>query len=85
MAHVYLELRHSQRRQNKQKKTRPCRFRRYRNNGYAVRGEQFDCVIFGDVLEHLFDPWAVIEKVKPYIKENGVILAVYQTLLTFQY
>ena len=47
--------------------------------------EQFDCVIFGDVLEHLFDPWAVIEKVKPYIKENGVILAVYQTLLTFQY
>ena len=37
--------------------------------------EQFDCVIFGDVLEHLFDPWAVIEKVKPYIKENGVILA----------
>ena len=24
--------------------------------------EQFDCVIFGDVLEHLFDPWAVIEK-----------------------
>ena len=37
--------------------------------------EQFDCVIFGDVLEHLFDPWAVIEKVKPYIKQNGVILA----------
>lgn len=37
--------------------------------------EQFDCVIFGDVLEHLFDPWAVIEKVKPYIKHNGVILA----------
>ncbi len=25
--------------------------------------------------EHLFDPWAVIEKVKPYIKQNGVILA----------
>ncbi|PFJ16957.1 hypothetical protein COD67_16025 [Bacillus cereus] len=29
--------------------------------------EQFDCVIFGDVLEHLFDPWTVIEKVKPYL------------------
>lgn len=37
--------------------------------------EQFDCILFGDVLEHLFDPWAVIEKVKPYIKQNGVILA----------
>ncbi|WP_242142337.1 MULTISPECIES: bifunctional 2-polyprenyl-6-hydroxyphenol methylase/3-demethylubiquinol 3-O-methyltransferase UbiG [unclassified Bacillus cereus group] len=37
--------------------------------------EQFDCIIFGDVLEHLFDPWAVIEKVKPYVKKGGVILA----------
>lgn len=37
--------------------------------------EQFDCIIFGDVLEHLFDPWAVLEKVKPYLKQGGVILA----------
>ncbi|WP_459500763.1 class I SAM-dependent methyltransferase [Bacillus sp. C1] len=37
--------------------------------------EQFDCIIFGDVLEHLFDPWAVLEKVKPYLKSDGVILA----------
>ncbi|MFD0769530.1 class I SAM-dependent methyltransferase [Bacillus sp. CGMCC 1.60114] len=36
--------------------------------------EQFDCIIFGDVLEHLFDPWAVLEKVKPYVKQGGVIL-----------
>ena len=43
--------------------------------GMPYEEEQFDCVIFGDVLEHLFDPWAVIEKVKPYIKQNGVILA----------
>ncbi|MEK5300435.1 class I SAM-dependent methyltransferase [Bacillus sp. FSL R10-2201] len=37
--------------------------------------EQFDCVIFGDVLDRLLDPWAVVEKVKPYIKKEGVILA----------
>jgi 2-polyprenyl-3-methyl-5-hydroxy-6-metoxy-1,4-benzoquinol methylase len=36
--------------------------------------EQFDCIIFGDVLEHLFDPWAVLQKVKPYIKPGGSIL-----------
>lgn len=36
--------------------------------------EQFDCIVFGDVLEHLFDPWAVLEKVKPYLKQGGVIL-----------
>ncbi len=32
--------------------------------------EQFDCVIFGDVLEHLFDPWAVIEKSKAIYKRK---------------
>nr|WP_188388551.1 class I SAM-dependent methyltransferase [Priestia taiwanensis] len=38
------------------------------------KAEQFDCIIFGDVLEHLFDPWAVVEKVRPYIKPGGMIL-----------
>lgn len=37
--------------------------------------EQLDCVIFGDVLDHLLDPWAVVEKVKPNIKKDGAILA----------
>jgi 2-polyprenyl-3-methyl-5-hydroxy-6-metoxy-1,4-benzoquinol methylase len=36
--------------------------------------EQFDCIIFGDVLEHLFDPWLVLKKVKPYVKKEGSIL-----------
>ncbi|MEG7381401.1 class I SAM-dependent methyltransferase [Bacillus subtilis] len=35
----------------------------------------FDQVIFGDVLEHLKDPWTVLENLKPYIKETGNILA----------
>ncbi|AOZ88904.1 SAM-dependent methyltransferase [Bacillus xiamenensis] len=39
------------------------------------RDEQFDCMIFGDVLEHLLDPWAALKKVKPFLKKEGVILA----------
>jgi len=35
----------------------------------------FDHIIFGDVLEHLKNPWAVLEKLKPYLKKNGTILA----------
>ncbi|WP_425484697.1 class I SAM-dependent methyltransferase [Kroppenstedtia pulmonis] len=35
----------------------------------------FDYIVFGDVLEHLKDPWAVLRKVKPFLKSNGVILA----------
>lgn len=33
--------------------------------------ESFDYIIFGDVLEHLYDPKAVLERMKPYLKENG--------------
>ncbi|MCI3986671.1 class I SAM-dependent methyltransferase [Bacillus vallismortis] len=35
----------------------------------------FDHIIFGDVLEHLKDPWAVLGNLKPYVKETGSILA----------
>ncbi|MCY9210182.1 class I SAM-dependent methyltransferase [Bacillus subtilis] len=35
----------------------------------------FDHIIFGDVLEHLIDPWAVLGNIKPYVKETGSILA----------
>lgn len=35
----------------------------------------FDHIIFGDVLEHLKDPWFVLEKVKPFLKKTGSILA----------
>lgn len=35
----------------------------------------FDHIIFGDVLEHLQDPWNVFKKIKAYLKESGSILA----------
>lgn len=34
----------------------------------------FDYIIFGDVLEHLRDPWRVLEKVRKYLKKDGRIL-----------
>jgi len=35
----------------------------------------FDCIIFADVLEHLYDPWFVLKKIKPLLKTGGVVLA----------
>lgn len=35
----------------------------------------FDYIIFGDVLEHLYDPQAVLEKMHAYLKEDGAVIA----------
>ncbi|WP_186370740.1 class I SAM-dependent methyltransferase [Shouchella miscanthi] len=37
--------------------------------------EQFDAIIFADVLEHTLDPWSVLAKVKPYLKKTSAIYA----------
>lgn len=34
----------------------------------------FDCIVFGDVLEHLYDPTAVLRKVSRVLAEDGIIL-----------
>ncbi|WP_432432786.1 class I SAM-dependent methyltransferase [Cohnella rhizoplanae] len=39
------------------------------------RAGQFDCIVFGDVLEHLADPRTVLRKIKPYLAARGTILA----------
>ena len=39
------------------------------------KAESFDVIIFGDVLEHLINPYDILEKLKPYLKGNGVIIA----------
>ncbi len=38
------------------------------------QGAIFDCIIFADILEHLLEPAAVLRKLKPYLKPNGVII-----------
>ncbi|MEW6415324.1 MAG: class I SAM-dependent methyltransferase [Pseudomonadota bacterium] len=35
----------------------------------------FDCVIFNDVLEHLVDPYSALQRTKELLRKNGVIVA----------
>lgn len=37
--------------------------------------EYFDCIIFADVLEHLYNPWDVMERLRTFLKYDGIILA----------
>lgn len=46
--------------------------------------ENFDYIIFGDVLEHLYNPQKVLENVKPYLK-TGKLLQVFLMLNAGQF
>ncbi len=35
----------------------------------------FDCVIFNDVLEHMYTPWEVVKMVNGLLKKNGIIVS----------
>jgi len=35
----------------------------------------FDCIIYGDVLEHFIDPWGVLKKHAKLLKPGGVVIA----------
>ncbi|NDG03927.1 MAG: methyltransferase domain-containing protein, partial [Alphaproteobacteria bacterium] len=35
----------------------------------------YDAIVFGDVLEHLKDPWAVLRALSDYLADDGVVLA----------
>lgn len=37
--------------------------------------EYFDCIILADVLEHLYNPWDVMERLISFLKYDGIILA----------
>lgn len=34
----------------------------------------FDCILYGDVLEHLLDPWGVLKKHREILRDDGVII-----------
>jgi SAM-dependent methyltransferase len=38
-------------------------------------GERFDAILFADVLEHLRDPAALLRRVRPLVREGGVVVA----------
>jgi O-antigen biosynthesis protein len=37
--------------------------------------ERFDAVLFADVLEHLRDPGALLRRVRPFLSDEGVVIA----------
>ncbi len=41
----------------------------------GIEDESVDCIIYGDVLEHLYDPTKVIDEQKRYLKKGGIILS----------
>jgi 2-polyprenyl-3-methyl-5-hydroxy-6-metoxy-1,4-benzoquinol methylase len=45
------------------------------NTHIAYEEEMFDYIIFGDVLEHLYQPQQVLQNMKKYLKPGGYILA----------
>jgi 2-polyprenyl-3-methyl-5-hydroxy-6-metoxy-1,4-benzoquinol methylase len=34
----------------------------------------FDCILYGDVLEHLVDPWKVLKSHREILKDDGIII-----------
>lgn len=35
---------------------------------------QFDCIVFADVLEHLKDPWSIVQTTHNLLREKGVVI-----------
>jgi 2-polyprenyl-3-methyl-5-hydroxy-6-metoxy-1,4-benzoquinol methylase len=36
---------------------------------------KFDCVIFGDILEQIIDPWYLMKRITNYLSVDGVVIA----------
>lgn len=51
------------------------------NLGYSENF--FDYIIFGDVLEHLYNPWKVLDNIKKYLKSDGVLIASIPNIMYF--
>ena len=41
----------------------------------CLDGEQFDCIFFNDVLEHLIDPYSILLKIKKNLSTTGCVFA----------
>jgi len=41
---------------------------------FSLPDNYFDVIICGDVLEHLVDPWQVLQKITKWLKPGGVII-----------
>jgi len=36
---------------------------------------EFDCLVFGDVLEHLANPWGLLKRLRPFLADDGIAVA----------
>ncbi len=43
--------------------------------GLSEEQPSIDCLVFGDVLEHLVDPWATLTRLSRLVREGGQVLA----------
>lgn len=48
-----------------------------------LNGQQFDCIIFNDVLEHLVNPENALKDCKQYLSAGGVVVASIPNILHF--
>ncbi len=39
-----------------------------------INNKKFDLIIFSDVLEHLYNPWNILEKVSSHLTRQGIVL-----------
>jgi len=39
------------------------------------RESSFDCILCADVIEHTKDPWAVLRKLRAFLREDGILIA----------
>lgn len=42
---------------------------------HALADGSVDCLVYGDVLEHLIDPWAVLRSQSAWLRPGGLVLA----------
>ncbi len=40
-----------------------------------INNFKYDCIIFGDILEHLVNPWTVLKEARNILRDNGYIVA----------
>lgn len=45
------------------------------DEAWSLPHEYFDCIIAGDVLEHLQNPWAAVVRLRPCLKPGGRLIA----------
>jgi len=41
----------------------------------AITNQKYDCIVFGDILEHLISPWVVLIKFRKVLTDGGVVVA----------